>query len=495
LTGVFRLVAPRRHGRLRRNSVGWRETFRTGHVQGGLKLPDAKGIAPVLPGETLQDNASSRENSTAFWPRVWWSIVDYKIGIIPLPIYLILFAVIAGFALTGKVPSDILMSIVLLSMGGFTCAELGKRIPIIRNIGAAAIFATFIPSYLAFHQFLPASILDSVREFTRDSNFLYLFIACIIVGSILGMDRAVLIKGFLKIFVPLAAGSVAGALVGTLVGVLLGLGAYHTFFFVVIPIMAGGIGEGAIPLSIGYSQILHQPQGDLFAQVLPPVMLGSLTAILLAGTLNYVGKKYPHLTGEGRLQPGENDELEAEEEAAEMRIDTATIGAAVVTAVTLYLIGALAQRLFDFPAPVVMLMIAVALKLTRAVSPSLQVGAFHVYKFFSTAVTYPLLFAIGVAMTPWDKLVAAFTLSYVITIVSVVVTIMTTAFFVGGWLKMYPIDTAIVTACHSGQGGTGDVAILTAANRMQLMPFAQIATRIGGALTVTVVLIVLTQIG
>jgi len=54
---------------------------------------------------------------------------------------------------------------------------------------------------------------------------------------------------------------------------------------------------------------------------------------------------------------------------------------------------------------------------------------------------------------------------------------------------MYPIDTAIVNACHSGQGGTGDVAILTAANRMQLMPFAQIATRIGGAIVVTVTLI------
>jgi malate:Na+ symporter len=440
-------------------------------------------------------NPKMKSAAADFWPKGWWTIVDFKIGIIPLPIFIILLALITGFAVTGTVPSDILMAIVLLSMGGFACAELGKRIPIIRNIGAAAIFATFIPSFLAFHHLLPASILGSVTQFTKDSNFLYLFISCIIVGSILGMDRGVLIKGFLKIFVPLAAGSIVGGMVGTLVGVLLGLGAYHTFFFVVVPIMAGGVGEGAIPLSIGYAQILHQPQGDLFAQVLPPVMLGSLTAILLSGTLNFVGKRYPHLTGEGRLQPGEHDELAFEEEAADDHVDVTTIAAAVVTAVTLYLIGSLAQRMFGFPAPVVMLAIAVVLKLAKAVSPSLQLGAFHVYKFFSTAVTYPLLFAIGVALTPWDKLVAAFTLPYIITIVSTVVTIMTTGFFVGGWLKMYPIDTAIVTACHSGQGGTGDVAILTAANRMQLMPFAQIATRIGGAITVTVVLIVLTQFG
>jgi Na+/citrate or Na+/malate symporter len=70
---------------------------------------------------------------------------------------------------------------------------------------------------------------------------------------------------------------------------------------------------------------------------------------------------------------------------------------------------------------------------------------------------------------------------------------MATGAIVGRWLNMYPIEAAIVNACHSGQGGTGDVAILTAANRMTLMPFAQIATRIGGAVTVTVVLIVLAR--
>jgi Na+/citrate or Na+/malate symporter len=175
-------------------------------------------------------------------------------------------------------------------------------------------------------------------------------------------------------------------------------------------------------------------------------------------------------------------------------MDVTHIAAAGVTAVTLYALGLMCQRLFGLPAPVAMLFLAVIVKLTQAVSPQLQQGAFVVYKFFSTAVTYPLLFAIGVALTPWDKLMAAFTLPTLVTIISTVATLMGTGFLVGRFLKMYPIETAIINACHSGQGGTGDVAILTAANRMQLMPFAQIATRIGGAITVTLVLIALSRV-
>jgi malate:Na+ symporter len=424
--------------------------------------------------------------------------MDTRIGIIPVPIYVMLFALIVGFVYTGDIKGEISMMIAVLVIGGFTCAEIGKRMPVLRNIGAAAIFATFIPSALAYYKLLPPQIEKSVVEFTKYTNFLYLFIACIIVGSILGMDRHVLVKGFLKIFVPLAVGSVVAALVGTGVGTLLGLGAHHTFFFVVIPIMAGGIGEGAIPLSVGYSEILNQPPGDLFAQILPPVMLGSLTAILLAGFLNFVGKRYPHLTGEGRLQPDEHDEMDPAREEVEDEtggfMDVSTIAAAGLAAITLYLMGVMCHRLFGLPAPVAMLFLAVLAKLTSAVSPHLQQGGFVVYKFFSTAVTYPLLFAIGVSVTPWDKLVAAFNIPNMITIFFTVATLMATGAFVGRLLNMYPIEAAIVNACHSGQGGTGDVAILTAANRMQLMPFAQIATRIGGAITVTLVLVLLGRI-
>jgi Na+/citrate or Na+/malate symporter len=227
----------------------------------------------------------------------------------------------------------------------------------------------------------------------------------------------------------------------------------------------------------------------VFAEVLPSVMLGSLTAIILAGALNYLGKVRPGLTGEGRLQPGEQDVELAGEAAVRPHPGVETVAAAALLAVTLYLIGTVAQRLWDFPAPVVMLLLTVLLKLGRLVSPDLEEGAFSVYQFFRTAVTYPLLFAIGVSLTPWDKLVAAFNAPTLVTIVATVAALIGTGFAVGRLIGMYPIDVAIVTACHSGQGGTGDVAILSAANRMQLMPFAQIATRIGGALTVTLALI------
>lgn len=431
----------------------------------------------------------------SFWPTGWWRVMDLKVGIISLPIYVILAGLLVVLTMEGQIKPDAPTMIAVLVLGGFSCAEIGKRLPVLRNVGAAAIFATFIPSALVYYHLLPAPIVKSIVDFTKFTNFLYVYIAAIIVGSILGMDRDVLIKGFLKIFVPLGIGSIAAGCVGTLVGTLLGLGAYKTFFFIVVPIMAGGVGEGAIPLSIGYAAILGQPQGDFFAQVLPPVMLGSLTAILFSGMLNFVGKKYPHLTGEGRLQPGGSDDLDLQSASARddktSPFDIPSIAGAGLTAIVLYLLGVMLNHLIGLPAPVAMLFLAVVAKLSSAVSPQLQSGGLVVYRFVQIGMTYPLLFAIGVSLTPWDKLMSAFTIANLITIVATVFTLMATGALVGRMMNMYPIETAIVNACHSGQGGTGDVAILTAADRMQLMPFAQIATRIGGAITVTAVLVIL----
>ena len=442
-------------------------------------------------------NEEGSSKSVAAPPPVnrWWRLMDTRVGIVPVPVFVVILAIIAVYVRSGVVPSDLTMNILILAVGGFACAEIGKHIPVVKRIGAAAILATFVPSYMVYAHVIPAPVKDSISTFTEQSNFLYLFIGSIIVGSILGMDRRMLIGGFVKILAPILAGSLAAAAVGIAVGTVLGLGLWHTAFYVVLPVMAGGVGEGAIPLSIGYGALSGHAQGDLLAEILPAVMFGSLVAILLAGGLNLLGRRRPLLTGNGNLQPGEHDIPLTGEDAPRFTPDLQTIGGALVLAMTLYFVGALIQKFTGFPGPVTMLFLTVILKLGRVVSPRLEQGAYRNYQFFASLVTYPLLFAIGVAKTPWEKLISAFNAPTIITVLATVGTLVVTGFFVGRAVNIYPVEAGIIAACRASQGGTGDVAILGASDRMMLMPFAQVATRIGGAITVTLALALFARFG
>ncbi|EKM0527922.1 2-hydroxycarboxylate transporter family protein [Cronobacter turicensis] len=451
-----------------------------------MSTTDDSYVVPHTPSDTKPISLKEK----------WWHIMDsWKIGIIPLPLFVLSGALIAIDCLGGKLPSDIVVMVATLAFFGFACGEFGKRLPVVGKMGAAAICATFIPSALVYYGWLPDVVVESTTKFYKSTNILYLYICCIIVGSIMSMNRTTLIQGFLRIFFPMLCGEIVGMLVGMGVGIALGMDPFQIFFFLILPIMAGGVGEGAIPLSIGYATLLHMDQGVALGRVLPIVMLGSLTAIIIAGCLNQLGKRYPHLTGEGELMPDRGDKPQTQTltTAFSGKADVTTIASGALLAVLLYMLGMLGHKLIGLPAPVGMLFIAVFIKLAHGVSPRLLEGSQVVYKFFQTSVTYPILFAVGVAITPWEELMHAFTLNNLLVIVSTVSALVATGFFVGKKIGMHPIDVAIVSCCQSGQGGTGDVAILTAGNRMTLMPFAQIATRIGGAINVSLSLLVLSN--
>lgn len=112
---------------------------------------------------------------------------------------------------------------------GFACGEFGKRLPVLGKLGAAAICATFIPSALVHYGLLPEVVVESTTKFYKSTNILYLYICCIIVGSIMSMNRTTLIQGFLRIFFPMLCGEIVGMLVGVGVGTALGLEPFQVF--------------------------------------------------------------------------------------------------------------------------------------------------------------------------------------------------------------------------------------------------------------------------
>ncbi|MBF9298417.1 2-hydroxycarboxylate transporter family protein [Mammaliicoccus sciuri] len=413
---------------------------------------------------------------------LWEKLMKAKVGVLPLPLYIVLAAIILTASVYNTLPADMIGGFAVIMILGILLGDLGQRIPILKEIGGPAILALLVPSILVFLNVINTSSMEAVTTLMKTSNFLYFYISCLVVGSILGMNRKMLIQGFTRMFVPLIVGTVLAVVAGMLVGLLFGYDLQHTFFYIVVPIIGGGIGEGILPLSIAYSSILGGSAESFVSQMIPAAVIGNIFAVVSAGLMMRLGEKKKHLSGNGKLVKTEGgNEVHEEKEKV---IDFSLMGAGLLIACTFFIVGTLGQKFIGVPGPVIMILFATLIKCLKVMPHKMEDGAHNLYKFISTSLTWPLMVGLGMLYIPLEDVVKIVTPAYVIVCASVVFVMMLSGYFVGKLMKMYPVDAAIVTGCHSGLGGTGDVAILSASKRMALMPFAQVATRIGGVSTV-----------
>ena len=126
------------------------------------------------------------------------------------------------------------------------------------------------------------------------------------------MNRKLLIKAAIR-YLPCILGSVIVALllVGG-VGLLFGKSVGESIAYIGIPIMGGGMGAGAVPISKVFESTLNIPSETILSKLVPAVALGNAMAIVAGGLLNRLGKVKPRLTGNGQLVRSNDDSLKAE---------------------------------------------------------------------------------------------------------------------------------------------------------------------------------------
>lgn len=433
---------------------------------------------------------------------------DFKIMGLSLPIYLIIAVILVVATVFNTLPQGMISAMAILMVFGSLLDLIGNNTPIIKTFfGGGPIVIIFVSAYLAWAKIIPPAVTKNIVAFMKDAvkigdnkafgaGFLDFYIAALIVGSILGMSRKLLIKAAIR-YLPCILGATAAALgLVALVGYLFGMTPGETIAYIGIPIMGGGMGAGAVPISQVFSNALKIPTDQILSKLVPAVALGNAFAIVFGGLLNKVGKIKPSWTGNGEIMPMDSDDAQEFKQsalsAAEEKPQQYTLsefGVGIVISTTFFIFGGICAALWKMLVPkfaihtYAWMIIAVAIVKAVGIMPErYEQACSNWYQFVAKNWTSALLFGIGVAYTNFGDILKALTPEYVVLCLVVVLGAIIGGALVGKLVGFYPIESAITAGlCMANMGGTGDVAVLMAAHRMKLMPFAQISSRLGGA--------------
>lgn len=406
----------------------------------------------------------------------------YRIMGMSLPAFLAFSAMVILATFMGVLPKGLVGAVPFMMVLGAILNEVGNKTPIIKDFfGGGPIVVIFGSAALFTYQIIPEAVTEIVVNFTKGGGFLNFYIAALITGSILGMDRKLLMKASLR-YLPAILGGVVAALglVG-IVGGLIGYGFKEAILYIGVPIMGGGMGAGAVPLSEMFGEFMGVDVSSMLSIMIPALAMGNAMAIVVAGILNRVGKNKPSLTGEGELMRVKEQEFETDEEKkSKMTLEGMAIG--MLMATSFYVLGKILGSFVPIHSYALMIISVAAVKALGILPRKYEEGAFYFFRFVMVAWTPALLVGIGAAYTDLTAVISAFTVQYIVLVAVVIIGAVLGSGFVGYLMGFYPIESAITAGlCMANMGGTGDVAVLSASKRMELMPFAQISSRLGGA--------------
>lgn len=407
-----------------------------------------------------------------------------------LPYFFLVSAITAVAMYLNYLPKGMIGAFPAMIFLGVIFNVIGDHAPIIKTyFGGGAIVCIFVSAWMCWQHLLPDGTIKVITSFMKGEGFLDFYIAALITGSMLSMNRKLLIKAAFR-YLPAILGGVAVALgLAGLIGAISGYGALKAVLFIAIPIMGGGMGAGAVPLSQIFGNGMNTSPEQVLSIMVPAVALGNALSIVAGGLLDRVGKTHPQLTGNGQMlrsldSKANEDSLATEQEHENWdKLDVKEMGVGLFTAMGFMVWGILISKLFPSIHYYAWMILSVALcKAFDLVPQAICRGCYQWFQFIMKNFTAPLLIGVGIAYTDMGTIVQSLSPIYILLVVTTVLGAIIGA-GVGGYLVgFYPVEAAITAGlCMSNMGGTGDVAVLSASHRMVVIPFAQISSRLGGA--------------
>ena len=421
------------------------------------------------------------------------------------------YAAVAGVALIAMfgdyLPSNTVGAFAILYTLGIALGWIGDRIPVWNTyIGGGSILAFLGSAYLVYIGIIPEATIETVKIFMDTTDFLDLFIAVLITGSILSVNRKLLLKAFAGYLPAILAGIVGAILLGMVGGLLVGVEPARVATEYVLPIMGGGTGAGAIPMADIYANATGNDPAKWLSFGLSILTIANIIAIMAAGVLNKIGELSfgKALTGNGELIRNAED-ISALEGKEEVKVTQRDIACGLILACAFYVAGNILSKVVQIPEFTLFgstlkidihrfawMVVLVAIANIAGVIPAeLRVGANKLQGYFSKQFLLVIMCGVGIALTDLGELIAAFTFGNVLIAALIVVGAILGSGLVGWLVGFYPIETAITAGlCMANRGGSGDLAVLGAAKRMELISFAQISSRLGGGLMLIIASVV-----
>ena len=402
---------------------------------------------------------------------------------IRLPFYLFLVGLLIVSMYTDCLPSGLVEAFLFLMVLGEGLNAVGNHVPVVRTYLGGSVICILGSAVIQAAGLIPDQTYHMVDQFINEEGFLVFYIAALITGSLFNIDRNLLLRATVRLL-PVAVVSLAlGVLLSGVVGIIMGDGFMEGILFIGVPMTSGGMTAGTVPLSVIYGDVLGGDAGEMLTRMAPATVMGNCVAIVFGGLINNLGQRRKDLTGNGQMV---NDGNPVEKQAAVVpTIKGLCVG--LLVALGFYQLGALLNNWISvIPTYAWMIILVILVKCTRLFPEELEDGARQWGQFAIHSWTSAALAGIGITLIDLNTIMASMTLFYLISIVAIVTVITSSAFFLGKLVGFYPIESAIAAGmCTTNMGGSGNVAVLSSAGRMELLPFAQIVTRSCGALMLT----------